>query len=73
LGGAAKIVNPPGADPIHHEYQQGRTTKFTYKDAGQDWSAKDSNYMQGRFTVDSDQYAKYSAGLAQKMAAAKKQ
>lgn len=72
LGGTPKIVNPPGADPIHHEYQQGKTTKFTYNDAGQSWDTKDSNYMLGTFTVDSDQYAKFSAGLAQKMAGMKK-
>jgi hypothetical protein len=68
LGGVAKITNPPGADPIHHEYEQGQTTALTYTDAGQNWNFKDSNYMQGRFTVDSVQYEKYTAGLAQKMA-----
>lgn len=72
LGGAPKIVNPPGADPIHHEYQQGKTTKFTYSDAGQSWDTKNSNYMLGSFSVDSGQYAKFSAGLAQKMGAMKK-
>lgn len=73
LGGAPKIVNPPGADPIHHEYSQGKTTKLTFSDAGQNWNLKDSNYMFGTFTVDSEQYTKYAAGLAQKMAEAKKQ
>ena len=68
----SKITNPPGADPLHHEYQQGKTTKFTYTDADQNWDMKDSNYMLGTFTVDSVQYAKYSAGLAQKMAGMKK-
>jgi hypothetical protein len=72
LGGAPRIVNPPGADPIHHEYRQGKTTRFTYRDAGQNWNTKDSNYMLGTFTVDSDQYAKFSAGLAQKMAGMKR-
>ena len=72
LGGTPKITNPPGADPLHHEYQQGRTTKFTYTDADQNWNAKDSNYMLGTFTLDSAQYAKFSAGLAQKMAGMKK-
>lgn len=68
LGGHPKIVNPPGADPIHHEYFQGATTKLAYNDAGQNWNWKDSNYMRGEFTVDSEQYEKFTAGLAQKMA-----
>jgi hypothetical protein len=73
LGGTPKIVDPPGADPIHHEYQQGKTTKLAYNDAGQNWSFENSNYMYGTFTVDSEQYEKYTAGLAQKMAEMKKQ
>lgn len=68
LGGSVKITNPPGADPLHHEYLQGETSKFAYNDAGQNWDTKDSNYMFGTFTVDSEQYEKYAAGLAQKMA-----
>jgi hypothetical protein len=68
LGGTSKITNPPGADPLHHEYLQGRTSVLTYTDADQNWNYKDSNYMQGRFTIDSKQYEKYMAGLAQKMA-----
>src|SRR5574341_271048 len=32
LGGAPTIVNPPGADPLHHEYSQGRTTSLDYTD-----------------------------------------
>jgi len=71
LGGVPKIVNPPGADPIHHEYQQGRTAKMTYNDADQNWSWGNSNYMLGKFTIDSAQYQKYAAGLAQKMAGPK--
>ena len=67
LGGSPKVVNPPGADPIHHEYSQGRTAKMTYNDAEQNWSWDNSNYMFGTFTVDNVQYAKYAAGLAQKM------
>ena len=70
-GGTPKVVNPPGADPIHHEYQQGRTAKMTYNDADQNWSWENSNYMLGKFTVDSAQYEKYAAGLAQKMAGPK--
>jgi Protein of unknown function (DUF1326) len=73
LGGTPKVVNPPGADPIHHEYQQGRTAKMTYNDAEQNWSWENSNYMLGKFTVDSAQYEKYAAGLAQKMAGLKEQ
>lgn len=72
LGGVPKITNPPGADPLHAEYKQGKTTNFTYTDADQNWDTKDSNYMLGTFTVDSVQYAKFSAGLAQKMSAMKK-
>lgn len=72
LGGHPKIVNPPGADPIHHEYFQGATTKLAYNDAGQNWNWKDTNYMRGQFTVDNEQYEKYAAGLAQKMAGMKK-
>jgi hypothetical protein len=73
LGGSVKIVNPPGADPIHHEYAQGESTKFTYNDADQNWDFGKSNYMYGTFEINSDQYEKYSSGLAQKMAAMKKQ
>ncbi|HUK82185.1 MAG TPA: DUF1326 domain-containing protein [Verrucomicrobiae bacterium] len=73
LGGTVKIINPPGADPLHREYLQGETSKLTYTDAGQNWDAKDSNYMFGTFTVDSEQYAKYTAGLSQKMAEMQKQ
>ena len=68
LGGTPKIMNPPGADPLHHEYAQGRTSNMTYTDADQNWSWKDSNYMFGTFTVDNVQYEKFAAGLAQKMA-----
>ena len=68
LGGSPKIVNPPGADPIHHQYVQGRTSKMTYTDADQNWAWENSNYMFGTFTVDNVQYEKFAAGLAQKMA-----
>ena len=73
LGGTPKLVNPPGADPIHHEYSQGRTATMTYNDAEQNWSWENSNYMLGKFTVDSAQYEKFAAGLAQKMGAMKEQ
>ena len=72
LGGSVKITNPPGADPLHHEYLQGESTKFAYNDAEQDWSFGGSNYMLGTFEIDSEQYEKFAAGLAQKMAAASK-
>jgi hypothetical protein len=45
---------------------------MTYTDSDQNWDWKDTNYMLGTFTVDSDQYKKYAAGLAQKMAAKQK-
>ena len=68
LGGNSKITNPPGADPLHHEYAQGKTSKMTYTDSGQNSDWQGSNYMLGTFTIDSAQYEKYAAGLAQKMA-----
>ncbi len=71
MGGSSKIVNPPGADPLHHEYAQGRTSKMTYSDADQNWSWDNSNYMLGTFTIDNVEYEKYAAGLAQKMAQTK--
>ncbi len=72
LGGTPKLMNPPGADPLHAVYQQGRAARVTYSDAGQSWNFKDSNYMLADFTVNSAQYEKYHAGLAQKMAGMKK-
>jgi uncharacterized protein DUF1326 len=71
LGGSSKIVNPPGADPLHKEYEQGTTTQIAYNDAGKSWNFEDSNYMFGTFELDSEQYEKYAAGLAQKMATKK--
>jgi len=71
LGGSSKITNPPGADPVHHQYAQGKTSKMTYSDSGQNWDWQDSNYMLGTFTIDNVQYAKYVTGLAQKMAKTK--
>ena len=67
LGGTPKIVNPPGADPLHREYAQGLTSRMTYTDANQNWSWDNSNYMFGTFTVDNLQYEKFAAGLTQKM------
>ena len=73
MGGSAKIVNPPGADPIHKEYQQGLTTRQTYTDEGQKWDWSNSNYMYGTFSTDSDEYEKFSAAMAQEMEKAKAQ
>jgi hypothetical protein len=67
MGGTPKIVNPPGADPIHKEYQQGRTTKQTYTDSGQNWDWSNSNYMYGTFQTDSDEYEKFSQAMMQQM------
>lgn len=72
LGGPSRIVNPPFADPLHREYEQGRTTKLTYTDAGQDWNFEDSNYMYGTFAVNSAEYEKYTADLMKKMQEMKK-
>jgi hypothetical protein len=72
LGGPARIVNPPGADPLHAEYQQGETTSYEYDDAGRNTRTSGSNYMFGTFEITSAQYEKYTAGLAQKMAGMKK-
>src|SRR5437588_13049477 len=68
LGGSSKITNPAGAEPLHHQYAQAKTTKMTYNDSDQNWNCSDTSYMLGTFTIDSDQYTKYAAGLAQKMA-----
>ena len=67
LGGSSKIVNPPGADPLHKEYEQGETTGLTYTDADQNWSFQGTNYMFGTFELDNVMYEKFAAGLAQKM------
>ncbi len=72
LGGAVRIVNPPIADPLHEEYEQGTTTQIAYNDTGNDWHFENSNYMFGTFQLDSEMYDKYAAGLAQKMAQQKK-
>lgn len=71
MGGTPKIVNPPGADPIHKEYEQGVTTKQTYTDSGKKWDWSNSNYMYGTFATDSDEYAKFGAAMAQQMQKAK--
>src|SRR5262249_7167347 len=67
MGGSPRIVSAPGADPIHHEYQQGRTTRQTYADAGRRWDWSNTNYMQATFETDSGQHEKYLADLARAM------
>src|SRR5437764_3052577 len=68
LGGSSRINKPSGADTVTAQYAQGKTTKMTYNDSDQNWDWTGTNYMLGTFTVDSEQYTKYAAGLAQKMA-----
>ena len=72
MGGPTKIVNPPGADPIHKEYEQGRTTSVRYKDTERNWDWKNTNYMFANFSVDSDDYARFAKALSQKMGMEKK-
>ncbi len=72
MGGAPKIANAAGADPMHRDYQQGRTTKQTYTDAGQKWDWSNSNYMFTSFDVTNEDYEKFAAALSQKMQKAKK-
>jgi hypothetical protein len=72
LGGLVLIKNPPGADPFHETYVQGRNSKLIYNDADQTWKHEGTNYMQGKFEVTSEQFAKHAAGLAQKMEAKKR-
>jgi len=67
MGSLSKITNPTGADPIRKEFYQGRTSKYSYNDADQKWSWKDSNYMWNKFEVTSEDYEKFAAGLSQKM------
>jgi hypothetical protein len=72
MGAAApKLVNSPGADPIHKEYSQGRTTKQTYSDADQKWSWANSNYMFATFNVTSEDYDRFTAAMMQEMEKAK--
>jgi hypothetical protein len=72
MGGASpKLANSPGADPIHREYSQGRTTKQTLDDAGQKWSWGNSNYMYTSFNVSSEDYDKFATMMMQEMEKAK--
>jgi hypothetical protein len=72
-GGAPKIVNASGADPIRKEYEQGTTVAFRYTDASQDWTTQNSNYMFTNFEVDSKQYEEYGAMMMKKMEAMQKE
>lgn len=67
LGGTTKIVNPPGADPFHAEYLQGKTSANHSTLAGHAWDWKGTNYMYGNFDVDSAQYAKFTQAMMQAM------
>ena len=62
------ITNPPLADPTHKSFSQGEATRLDYRDAGQDWKYHNSNYMFNHFKVDNQQYAKFEAEMARKMA-----
>ena len=73
LGGTPKVVNPPGADPIRAQFEQGTTSSFHYTDASQDWDSKNSNYMFNNFEVDSEQYSRHNAMMMKKMEEMKKQ
>ena len=66
MGGPSKIVNPPGADPFHKEYEQGETTKQVYADAAK-WQFEKTNYMFNHFEVTSDEMGRYNAAMAEMM------
>jgi hypothetical protein len=68
LGGLVKVSNPPAADPLRKEYHQGHTEHLKFTDAGQDWDLAGTNYMHHRFDVTSEDYEKFAAAMAQKMA-----
>ena len=67
MGGPTKIVNPPGADPIHREYEQGKTTSVQYKDGERNFDWKNTNYMFANFSVDSDEQGKFVQAMMQMM------
>jgi hypothetical protein len=71
-GGVSRITNPPGADPLDHQYTQGATSKMVYRGLEQNWNWTGSNYMFVPFNIDSAQYANYAADTAQKKRAAEK-
>ncbi len=66
FGGPTKIVNPPGADPFHKEYDQGEATQLTHADAMK-WQFAGTNYMFNDFTVSSDEVAKFNAQMEEMM------
>jgi len=65
MDGAPKIVGAPGADPVHREYQQGRTTRQTYSDSGRKWDWSNTNYMYATFETNNDEYERFFAALSQ--------
>ena len=67
MGGSPKIVSAPGADQVHREYQQGRTTRQTYTDSGRKWDWSNTNYMYATFETNNDEYEKFFAALTQAM------
>lgn len=71
LGGLVKVSNPPAADPLRKEYHQGHTEHLKFTDAGQNWDVSGTNYMHHRFDVTSEDYEKFAAAMAQKMAPTK--
>ncbi len=64
MGAVPKIVNAPVADPVHREYQQGRTARQTYTDSSRKWDWSNTNYMFAKFETDSDEYEKFFAALS---------
>jgi hypothetical protein len=73
MGGSPKIVSAPGADPVHREYEQGRTTHQTFTDSGRKWDWSNTNYMYATFETDSEEYEKFAAAMTQAMQKAKKE
>jgi hypothetical protein len=72
MGGAPKITNAPGADPIRTQFEQGQTSAFQYKDESQDWNSTGSNYMYTNFETDSEQYEKFGTMMMHMMEQSKK-
>ena len=66
-GPAPKIVNAPGADPFHKDYEQGLTTAQTYTASGQSWNWSNTNYMFDTFSVTSDEFEKFAVAMTQQM------
>ena len=70
-GPAPKIVNAPGADPFHRDYEQGLTSRQAYTASGQNWNWSNTNYMFDTFSVTSDEFAKFAVAMTQQMKAMK--